>query len=300
MQTERFEAWLRAEGLSDGTISSRLSSCRRLETHEGDLDEHFDSDRLRGLLDDLAYSAGDEHRGAPPRHKVPIEGNIRTGSASLKSAATLYWQFRNDGDERQDRFPSRPRRRQMRRAGRSMSHQQVGTHSSETSQAREDHGNWAAMIAAGESATVEFKETLRKNVHTGENDSRMEDAVVKTIAGFLNTHGGTLFIGVKDDRSVPGTGAEFDDEDKMGLVLQNRVNRSIGRSAWAAIHANFHDIDGARVLVVECEKASRPAFVKQKRDGIDLERFYMRTNNATEELLGNELHEYLRSRFSSG
>ncbi len=28
----------------------------------------------------------------------------------------------------------------------------------------------------------------------------MEDAVVKTIAGFLNTDGGTLFIGVGDER----------------------------------------------------------------------------------------------------
>ena len=164
-----------------------------------------------------------------------------------------------------------------------------------------NHQGWAAVIAGGESEKVEFKETLRINTHTGDKDDRMEDAVVKTIAGFLNTHGGTLFVGVKDDGSVVGTDADrFANEDKMSLHLQNLVNGRIGRSAWASIHANFHDVDGVRVLVVECEKASRPAFVKQKRDGIDLERFYMRTNNATEELLGNELHEYLRSRFSSG
>ena len=163
----------------------------------------------------------------------------------------------------------------------------------------DDHRNLAAMIAAGESATVEFKETLRKNTHTGENDSRMEDAVVKTIAGFLNTHGGILFVGVKDDGSVVGTDADrFPNEDKMKLHLQNLVNGRIRRSAWAAIHANFQDISGARVLVVECGKASSPAYVKKK--GTHLETFYMRTNNATEELSGRELVDYVRGHFPSG
>ena len=293
MQTERFEAWLRAEGLSDGTISSRLSTCRRLETHEGDLDEHFDSDRLRGLLDDLAYSAGDEHRGAPPRHKVPIEGNIRTGSASLKSAATLYWQFRNDGDERQDRFPSRPRRRQVRRTDRAMAHEPMATNSSAASQAREDHPDWAAVIAAGESERVEFKSTLRKNLHTRKNDDDIRDAVVKTIAAFLNTNGGTLFVGVADDGKILGTDDDgFDNEDKMSLHLSNLVNDRIGPLAWGAIRATFQDVRGARILVVECERASSAAYLKQ--------RFYMRTNNATVELSGRDLVEYVGRHFPSG
>ena len=296
MQTERFSAWLRAEGLSDGTISSRLSTCRRLETYEGDLDEHFDSDRMRGLLDDLAYSSGDEHRGAPPRHKVPIEGNIRNGSASLKSAATLYWQFRNDGDERRERIPSRPRHR-LRRLHTASTPLDIAS-AGAGSQAREDHPDWAAIIADGESERVEFKSTLRRNLIEEKNDANIEDAVVKTIAGFLNTHGGTLFVGVADDGTILGTDADgFDNEDKMNLHLQNLVNGRIGRSAWAAIHARCQDIGGAHVLVVECGKASSPAYVKKK--GTHLETFYMRTNNATEELSGRELVEYVRGHFSS-
>ena len=261
MQTDRFAAWLRAEGLSERTIHSRLSTCRRLETYEGDLDEHFDSDGLRRLLDDLAYSTDDERRGAPPRHKVPIEGNMRNGSATLKNAATLYWQYRHfcaDGDERHERVPSRPRHRQVRQVDRSASHQPTGTNSLATSQRREAQPNWAAVIAGGESARVEFKATLRKNTHTGETDPRMQDAVIKTIAGFLNTDGGTLFVGVKDDGSILGTDADgFPTEDKMSLHLNNLVNDKIERSAWAAIHASFQDVHGARVLVVECGRRHR-------------------------------------------
>lgn len=59
-----------------------------------------------------------------------------------------------------------------------------------------------ALIAGDETHQVEFKSTARWNLREGTKDERMEDAVVKTIAGFLNTDGGTLFIGV-DDRGTP-------------------------------------------------------------------------------------------------
>ena len=58
----------------------------------------------------------------------------------------------------------------------------------------------AELIASDETYEVEFKSTARWNLREERKDKRMEDAVVKTIAGFLNTDGGTLFIGVDDDR----------------------------------------------------------------------------------------------------
>src|SRR5205823_2592336 len=47
------------------------------------------------------------------------------------------------------------------------------------------------LIAGDETYEVEFKSTARWNLREGRKDKRMEDAVVKTIAGFLNTDGGT-------------------------------------------------------------------------------------------------------------
>ena len=46
---------------------------------------------------------------------------------------------------------------------------------------------------------MEFKCCLRKSLHTGERDPRIERSTLKTIAGFLNAGGGTLIIGVADD-----------------------------------------------------------------------------------------------------
>ena len=62
----------------------------------------------------------------------------------------------------------------------------------------------AELIAGDETFEVEFKSTARWNLRDGVKDKRMEDAVVKTIAGFLNTDGGTLFIGIDDQRTPIG------------------------------------------------------------------------------------------------
>lgn len=84
----------------------------------------------------------------------------------------------------------------------------------------------------------------------------MEDAIVRTIAGFLNTNGGTLVVGVADDGNPVGIDVDgFDNEDKMSLHLTNLVNSRIGPRAWTTIHANFDDHDDVRVLVVRCERA---------------------------------------------
>lgn len=58
-------------------------------------------------------------------------------------------------------------------------------------------------VLEGESEAVEFKATLRTNLHTGSKDPRIELAVLKTLTGFLNGNGGTLIIGVSDPTTAP-------------------------------------------------------------------------------------------------
>ena len=60
----------------------------------------------------------------------------------------------------------------------------------------------AELTTGGETEGVEFKSTLRTNLHTGQPDEKMQMAALKTIAAFLNAGGGTLLIGVADDGSV--------------------------------------------------------------------------------------------------
>jgi hypothetical protein len=150
-------------------------------------------------------------------------------------------------------------------------------------------------IVDGESSEVEFKSTLRVNLHTGSRDPRIELVALKTIAGFLNSNGGILTIGVADDRTALGIDADgFENEDKMSLHLINLIKDRIGPAMMQFIHTRFDDYDNCRVMVIECSKAKKPVFVK---DG-NIERFYIRTGPSTTELSASQTQEYIRQRYT--
>src|SRR5207249_11982225 len=67
----------------------------------------------------------------------------------------------------------------------------------------------AEIIENDEDFAVEFKSTARWDLRENRPNKAMEDAVVKTIAGFLNTDGGTLLIGVGPDRQVVGLEPDY-------------------------------------------------------------------------------------------
>lgn len=101
MRRAEFGQWLQTvyetrDGgrLEERTCGSRISNCGTVERHEGDLDEHFRRDGLHDLIDRLTYSKEDERHDRTPRHRIPIEGNVFNGSSTLKSAVSLYQQFR--------------------------------------------------------------------------------------------------------------------------------------------------------------------------------------------------------------
>lgn len=96
MRKDEFWQYLRYEvEYDERTCRSRVSNCLRVESFEGNLDTAFEQDGLKSLLSRLTYSVSDERLGNPPRHRVPIDGNIRNGTATLRNAVKLYGDFRN-------------------------------------------------------------------------------------------------------------------------------------------------------------------------------------------------------------
>lgn len=91
-----FEIWLERQGYNSGTINSRISNCIRVEEYEGDLDFHYQNDSLEGLLSKLRYSEDDKRKGNKQRHSIPINGDIRNGTATFKSAITLYRSYKDN------------------------------------------------------------------------------------------------------------------------------------------------------------------------------------------------------------
>ena len=96
MREERFKDWLvTVHGLGERTADNRLSNCRRVEAHEGNLDRQWEEDELVDLIDRLTYSRQDQRDGRRPRHRIGIDGDIYNGTATLKQAVVRYREFRS-------------------------------------------------------------------------------------------------------------------------------------------------------------------------------------------------------------
>ncbi len=121
MQEARFRVWL-GQGRKPNVVGARLANCRRVEAFEGDLDAQYDADRLVGLLDRFTYTREDERYGASPKHKVPINGDVYEGTATLKNAVRLYRDFRREGVQTACSEAPAKRRTQERRNQRPGAH----------------------------------------------------------------------------------------------------------------------------------------------------------------------------------
>ena len=154
--------------------------------------------------------------------------------------------------------------------------------------------NFESRISRGEGMQTEFKSTLRVNIHTGQNDPKMEHAVLKTLAAFLNSKGGTLFVGVNDDGEVVGLESDnFPNEDKMALHLDNLIKDRLGGPVFAYVKTTFADVGGKRFLAIECAASNNPVFLKNATG----EEFFIRAGASSPALPASHTHEYIQRRF---
>lgn len=89
-----FKKWLKEDyGLQESAATSRVSNISTIEKYYGDIDALIKSGKVHDLLKDLSYSTDDERNGREATHVIPINGNLRTGSATLKQALSRYIEF---------------------------------------------------------------------------------------------------------------------------------------------------------------------------------------------------------------
>ena len=91
-----YKNWLEQQGYAAGTVQAQMHRAGRVEECYGDLDEHYDQDRLRSVIDELTYSTEDERRNKPNPSKIPFNGNTRNNLASYRNAAERYCKFRRE------------------------------------------------------------------------------------------------------------------------------------------------------------------------------------------------------------
>jgi len=151
-----------------------------------------------------------------------------------------------------------------------------------------------SRVESGENAKTEFKQTFSLDIKSRTKEKYIVESCIKTIAGFLNSEGGELLIGVGDNGEVFGIEEEvelfYKNNDKFLLHFKDKVRSAIGENFFTLIKYEIRNMEGNEILRVICDKSDNPVFV-------DKTIFYVRVNPATEKIEGTDLLNYVQAHF---
>ena len=153
-----------------------------------------------------------------------------------------------------------------------------------------------SLVKKGETQTIEFKETYNYDLKTKQTNKGLELPIFKTISGFLNTEGGTLLIGVRDDGIIKGMNDELKkfhkgSFDEFKKKFATAISHKIGDQFQSLIKYDFISSEKGDVFELICKPSDKPVFFQ--------ECFYIRTNPRTVELKGQDLYNLLKNRFNN-
>lgn len=181
-----------------------------------------------------------------------------------------------------------------------------------------------AMIKAGESGHREFKLQALWSAHLTKEDIAASESpdvkkyrtnaskfiIARSIAGFLNTDGGDLIIGIREDRlnnAITVAGIENDyphlteadrNPDGYRRMLVDAIIRKylpeIFDTASQFIHISFPVISGKTLCHIHVKRSEKPVFVDSGTEEI----FFVRVDASTRALSGKTLTHYTLTRFS--
>lgn len=150
-----------------------------------------------------------------------------------------------------------------------------------------------SYLEKGENERIEYKSSLRWDTKQNNVNKILEKVIAKSIAGFLNTDGGTLLIGVRDDGSIYGIEKDIEtlnrrDLDGFQQSLIQLIQNFLGINFTKYVHINFEKKDEKTVCIINVEHSPKPVFLKYKSN----QEFYIRAGNTTKPLNPKEMLEY--------
>jgi hypothetical protein len=166
-------------------------------------------------------------------------------------------------------------------------------------QLREELGkNLIALIKNGEDENLEFKSSLRYDYRQQKPNKALETVIAKTLAGFMNTQGGSLLIGVDDDGSILGLEADYNtlhrkDSDGYTQMITSLITTKMGTPACRLVRILFHKHEGKEVCRIIVLPSPVPVYVSDEGQS----RFYVRTASGTREMDVQEAMTFIKLRW---
>lgn len=157
------------------------------------------------------------------------------------------------------------------------------------------------LISNGESDQVEFKPSLLYNFKTKQGGIGVKSIIGKTICGFLNSRGGFLFIGLRDDGTPQGLSYDFslsgdkNPKDFFRLEFDQMLEHFLPQWVHDNVFVGFEEINGVEIFVVSVlPSKTEPIFFK----GQDGKEFYIRRMGSTKQLDLEQFHYYWKNHWT--
>ena len=163
-----------------------------------------------------------------------------------------------------------------------------------------------SLIRNGESKTLEFKKSFsldcnefdkNPNYTMNKADKKaIQMGVIKNIAGFINSEGGTLLIGVDDRGEVTGLESEIDrfhkgSADDFLLHLKDRINTEIGTGFIALYDTYLITVRDKLIIEIQCQKTAKEFIYMNNK-------LPVRVNPSIQMLEGKDIVDYVGAHHS--
>jgi hypothetical protein len=162
-------------------------------------------------------------------------------------------------------------------------------------------------LKVGESKTVEFKSAFHWDTRLGQAKDERRLDVLKSIAGFLNTDGGNLYIGVEEDKFARPSlrGLEEDlalahhSKDQLQRSLRDLITARIGSQFSPFITDRIEEVQGKLCWIVTVEPSRRdPVFVRWRIAGEkEQKKFFVREGPKTSDLDNELTWRYIKNKW---
>jgi Putative DNA-binding domain len=159
------------------------------------------------------------------------------------------------------------------------------------------------IINRGENNQVEFKPTLLYNFSTHKGGIGIKAIIAKTICAFLNSNGGFLLIGIKDNGEIQGLDYDFklskgkNPKDFFRLEFDQMLEHFLSFSVKNNVEGEFYEKDGKDIFIITVRpNKRRPIFLK----GQNGKEFYIRGEASSRQLTEiEELVNYCIDRWTT-
>jgi hypothetical protein len=158
--------------------------------------------------------------------------------------------------------------------------------------------DYTELIAQGENDRVEFKSSFRYDYKLQKVNRALESVIIKTISGFLNARGGSLFIGVADDASIIGLEEDYKtlnrkDSDGYTQLLMSSIADKLGTPVCRLVRILFYNHHGKEICRVIVLPSPVPVYTREDQRS----HFYIRTASGTREMDTEEAITFIRAKW---